>query len=114
MNGAGQYQTLATYDPTLFIKFTEKEDIKKEDLLIAYPNPAQDILNLHLNGEEYITKVEMFTLTGQKVYKSGQLGDEVDRHQINFLPFINNMYVVKVMTTDGMITKKVNVMREER
>jgi len=114
MNGAGQYSTLATYDPTLFIKFEEQKETKKEDLLIAYPNPAQDVLNIHLNGDEYIKEVTMFTLTGQKIYESGQLGEEVDRHQIDVLPLMNNMYVVRVMTTDGMISKKVDVMREQR
>ena len=110
MNSNGEMVGLTVYDPTLSINFKEPSK-QKEDDLIAFPNPTVDRINLHLNGNDEMKEVEMFTLTGQKLYHNTDVNS--NRHQIDVTgtQFANGMYVIRAKTGEGLITKKVEIMK---
>lgn len=110
MNSAGNLIGLTAYDPTLSIKFKEDTPVNDSDLL-AFPNPAQAEINLHLNGTDKILELEMFRITGQKVYED--LNVNSNQHLINVsdAQFSNGMYLIQAKTEEGFVTKKVQVIR---
>ncbi|MEM9824110.1 MAG: Ig-like domain-containing protein [Bacteroidota bacterium] len=110
MNSAGQYVSLQTYDPTVFISFKAEEAPKAAELM-AYPNPSQDLLRVHLNGGVEMEQVNIYTLTGQTVFQSG---DILTNHlEIDVTQMPNNMYVVQAITTDKeVISQKIQIMKE--
>ncbi len=91
---------------------TTKEDVPVTDasLLKAYPNPARDVLDLHINGwSNEFNRVQLFTLAGQMLYDSGQIWAK--HWQMSVRDYPPGMYVVRAITTAGTISKKIQVAR---
>ena len=108
---SGQYIALTTQDLTIDIQRAPNYDNGIDpSLLIAYPNPAQDILNLHLNGTVPMERIKMYNIAGQMVYDSGDKID-LEETQIQVTDFASGLYIVDVITAKGVITKKVEVMK---
>ena len=63
-----------------------------------YPNPVKDRLNIESNDE--LIKIEVFTLTGQKLT---QTSDDTSSIDLSFLAAGN--YILKVQTSKGVISK---------
>lgn len=77
--------------------------------LKAFPNPAGDLLNLHLNGGEEITSYQLFNMTGQLV-KSGQ-NIQQRALQINLSDMNSGMYALRVITPSGLTSRMIEVQR---
>ncbi len=108
---SGQYIALTTKNLELTIQEAPNYDNGIDpSLLIAYPNPAQDFLNLHLNGTVPMEQILMYNLNGQVIYNSGNKVD-LKKTAIDVTNIANGLYVVEVITEEGVITKKVEVMK---
>ncbi len=110
MNSNGDMVGLTVFDPTLFINFREPV-AQDEDDLIAFPNPTQDQINLHLNGNDEMSEVEMFTLTGQRLYHNTAVNNNRLQIDVTGTQFANGMYLIRAKTGEGLITKKVQIMK---
>jgi len=110
MNSNGDMVGLTVFDPTLAIKFREPV-AQSEDDLIAFPNPTVDQINLHLNGNDEMSEVEMFTLTGQKLYHNTAVNSHRLQIDVTGTQFSNGMYLIRAKTGEGLITKKVQIMK---
>ena len=110
MNSNGDLVGLTVFDPTLLINFREPSE-QDEDDLIAFPNPTVDFINLHLNGNDEMSEVEMFTLTGQKLYHNTAVNSNQLQIDVTGKQFSNGMYLIRAKTGEGLITKKVQIMR---
>ncbi len=110
MNSNGDMVGLTVYDPTLAITFQEPTAQDEEDL-IAFPNPTVDRINLHLNGNDEMSEVEMFTLTGQKLFHNTAVNNNRLQIDVTGTQFTNGMYVIRAKTGEGLITKKVQIMK---
>lgn len=71
-----------------------------ENTFAMYPNPAQNILNIHLSDKFVVAKttVSITDLTGKKVLETSN-----NLENINIAPLASGTYIVTV--TDGEITK---------
>ena len=67
-----------------------------------YPNPTNGILNIESNGEMTIS---VMNILGQKVLET----TATDNTTIDLSGFESGIYMVRVMTENGMMTEKVNV-----
>ncbi|WP_140422790.1 T9SS type A sorting domain-containing protein, partial [Polaribacter haliotis] len=65
-----------------------------------FPNPVTDMLTLKLNNSNSIKKVKTYTVLGKLV-------SETTSKNINFSEFSDGIYIVKVITEKGIITRKV-------
>ncbi len=110
MNSNGEMVGLTVYDPTLSINFKEPTEQTEEDL-IAFPNPTVDYINLHLNGNDEMSEVEMFTLTGQRLYHNPAVNSNQLQINVTGAQFANGMYLIRAKTGEGLITKKVQIMK---
>ncbi len=107
MNGAGQYVTIQGADLRMNID-TRKNLLDSDVSLVAYPNPTDQQVNIHLNGGDELEQVKVFTLTGQQVYDSGRLS-EGNQLQVDVSGFHNGMYIINAFTSREMISTKVQV-----
>lgn len=80
-----------------------------EDLVKVWPNPAHDLLNVHLNAGQEFERVQIYNLTGQILYDSGQT--LARRTQVNVSQLQNGVYILSVITPKGVVNKKFEVVR---
>jgi len=109
MNGNGQYENLPIFDLTINVTPKTGPPAVKEEQLLAYPNPSQEILNVHINGQNILQEVSLYTLTGQQVYFNG--GVNADHTEINVSNFKNGLYLLAVKTEDGVVSKKIEIFK---
>ena len=75
-----------------------------EGNISMFPNPSQDVVNLHSTGN--MNEVRVFDISGRMVYSSNI---ESDQHQISVRQFESGMYFVHILTTEGIFTGKLQV-----
>ncbi|MFB9107828.1 T9SS type A sorting domain-containing protein [Flavobacterium gyeonganense] len=73
---------------------------KNNKLVLIYPNPTNDILNIVVPADTELKKVEVFSLTGQKVETTTQ-------SQISMKHLARGEYLFIIETNAGYSTKKV-------
>jgi hypothetical protein len=78
--------------------------------LKVLPNPADEQLRLHLNGNTDFDRVIIYNLMGQEVYNSGNVRQ--NRSTINVSQWANGFYLIKVFTERGTIQKKFEVLHQ--
>lgn len=66
--------------------------------LVIYPNPVSD--KLFIRTKEEIQKVEIFTLTGQKIYHSERNISSLDVSHLD-----SGNYLLKLFTREGIVSK---------
>ncbi len=112
MNSAGQVFGMRIGTVTIHI-VTDKRHSKEEqlnpDLLKIGPNPANQFINIHLNGQQQFHQVVVRNMTGQTVFNLENI--ETNRTQLNVGNYETGLYFVSVMTDAGVISKKFEVVR---
>lgn len=77
-----------------------------EGNISMFPNPSQDVVNLHSTGT--MSEVRVFDISGRMVYSSNI---ESDQHQISVRQFESGIYFVQILTTEGMFTGKLQIQK---
>ncbi|MBK7871440.1 MAG: T9SS type A sorting domain-containing protein [Saprospiraceae bacterium] len=112
-NSAGQTYGMNIQGLQIYIIPQSEEEIENapltDDLLKVYPNPAQDLLNIHLNGGQEFEQVIVYNITGQVIYNSGKT--LARKTQIDVSQMQNGIYVLSVVTPKGVVNKKFEVLR---
>jgi len=67
-----------------------------EMTFLVYPNPVNDVLKIAANE---ITKVEIFSITGTKVYS--EITGQTSRFEINTSGLVSGTYILKVYDAKG-------------
>ena len=81
---------------------------------LAYPNPAKDRVNLEIStlqsSQANITVVDML---GREVIKLGDvnLANGKNTFEINTSALSNGAYFVKIISNDGITSKKISINR---
>jgi hypothetical protein len=76
-------------------EFTSKK------IITLYPNPTKDILNFSLSELISATAYEIYSLLGEKV----SYGD-LNSNSISVSNLANGVYIVKINTSEGVLTEK--------
>ena len=69
------------------------------DTVKLYPNPVNDIL--HISGQSEKYNIEIYTLTGQKLYQY------LNVSKIDMSLYANGVYLIKISDQNSIITKRV-------
>ncbi|RMG83070.1 MAG: T9SS C-terminal target domain-containing protein [Bacteroidetes bacterium] len=115
MNSAGQVIPIGGNAISLYLKNSEDKGSDEDrqvtaDQLKIYPNPASDLVTLHLNGYgNEIERVAIYTATGREVYNTGDI--QVKRTHVNVGTWTPGIYVAKVWTNGGVLNQKIEVIR---
>lgn len=78
---------------------------REQASVTIYPNPAKD--KIQVSGAFENAQVQLFTADGRMVYKSAK---ETKQANINVFGLENGVYILKINSQKGTITKKVNIM----
>ena len=77
--------------------------------LLAYPNPTDGQLTVHLNGQQQFSALQLTDLTG-RVVRSEQ-GLNTNHRELSLTDLPNGMYTLTITTEDGVVNRKIEVMR---
>lgn len=89
-------------------KHSESPELNTSALLV-YPNPAVDVLNIHLNGQNELLSLDLYNLDGTLIK---EIKNSDKKHQLlNIQNLPNGLYLLKAETKLGPISKKVEVFR---
>ena len=72
---------------------TTESDLNK---VMLYPNPITDVLNIKHSSD--IERVEMFTMTGQRLSTNAQ---KTNHYKLDLRNLSSGMYIVKVYLKNG-------------
>jgi hypothetical protein len=109
-NGLGEKVDVPgdTYTYTLDLS-KDDEPYNLEHSTILFPNPASDVLNVHINGNNLINQIEIFTFTGQLVNSYEEI--EQKEFSVGVGQLSQGLYLARISTNQGVITKKFEVIR---
>lgn len=77
--------------------------------LLAYPNPTDGQLIVHLNGQQQFSALQLTDLTG-RVVRSEQ-GLNTNHRELSLVDLANGMYTLTITTEDGVVNRKIEVLR---
>lgn len=83
------------------------KDMQMDNTVSVYPNPANSG-TLHITSITPVTKVELINAAGQIVESTRCNDKEI---QINISRLITDMYMVRIQTSDRVISKKVQIIK---
>ncbi|MEM8585922.1 MAG: Ig-like domain-containing protein [Bacteroidota bacterium] len=118
MTGAGYLGSvnIQPFELTILPRPEADEDLSQEEIqaeliddLLTYPNPAGDNVNIHLNGGRYFNEILLTDLHGRVV--SIHEGLETNHFVLNLSNVSNGMYSLRVTTEEGVVTRKLEVLR---
>jgi len=92
---------------TLTYKFHDSKRVAYK--LLVYPNPAQDMVDLHLNGKTEIESVTVIDPQGRIVDSYKKINQK--HHQIDVSSFPVGLYYLQVKHAHGMMTELLSVIR---
>ena len=94
----------------LKINLDKKVPVPSEDKLLIYPNPARDAVNVHFNGRNIIKGYKLFDSMGHLIESKNDVN--LQSLFINTESLTTAMYVLKLVTTEGVINKKIQVIKK--
>lgn len=109
MNSAGRFGSIDAHDFELYITKRSKEDTSNDQLFL-FPNPTSDVVNVHLNGNNEIEQLVVYSITGQIVHRMDNINSK--QAQLNIPERIaNGIYIVSAITEKGVMNAKVEILR---
>ena len=119
MNSAGHLEAVRVNPYELKIKRTSATEVGGfapaeanaylDGKLLAYPNPTDGQLTVHLNGQQQFSALQLTDLTG-RVVRSEQ-GLNTNHRELLLSNLANGMYTLTVTTADGVVNRKIEVLR---
>jgi YD repeat-containing protein len=119
MNAAGHLNAVRVNPYQLTIKKRPATEVGEFDpveanayldgKLLAYPNPTDGQLTVHLNGQQQFSALQLIDLTG-RVVRSEQ-GLNTNHRELSLVDLANGIYTLTITTEDGVVNRKIEVMR---
>jgi len=81
---------------------------KKYNLLV-YPNPAQDVLDIHINGKTAINSISIIDLQGRVIRNYGDINQKHYQVDVSALPM--GLYYIQVNHNEGVMSQLLSVVR---
>ena len=105
----GNYFQLPEHNSTIYFGGRTDEINSVEDLIV-YPNPTNEFLSIHLNGQDLITEVSILSISGQEMFHLDNL--QWEKAQLSVNGYADGMYILSAKISDGtVINKKFSVIK---
>ncbi|WP_020569183.1 T9SS type A sorting domain-containing protein [Neolewinella persica] len=119
MNSAGHLDAVKVNPFELKIKQTPATEVGDfipaeaadylDGKLLAYPNPTADQLVVHLNGQQRFNSLQLTDLTGRTI--RNEQGLDTNHRELSLGTLPNGIYTLTITTDDGVVNRKVEVLR---
>lgn len=93
----------------VILTYNLSDSRKDQYKLLVYPNPAQDLVDIHLNGKTSIESVSIVDPQGRIIRSYADINDKHHQMDISSLPV--GLYYVQVNHTHGVMTQLLSVIR---
>jgi len=96
-----------------FQESTSTEDINDYVSVKTYPSPARDVLNIQYTLQESTpVNIELYGLDGKRVasFQQGRKSTGLHNTQVDVSDWNNGTYLARIITEQGVVTRKVVVM----
>lgn len=100
--------TISSYIARLNGFTTGLVEAKAAIAISLYPNPTSGHVEIELPASKFINEVEVFNVAGQRVLNS-EFSLPLQKATIDVSKFIPGMYVVKVLTPEGYVSKSLEI-----
>lgn len=87
----------------------EEPVVPHADQLLVFPNPARNVVDIHLNGGQEFERLLIFNAMGQAVHELKGLTTQHVTVDVSQWP--QGMYFVNVYTAGGVVNKKLEVVK---
>ena len=104
LDANNQYFRLPDYETEVEIQIGGDNVKNNDEQLIVFPNPTQDYLSVHLNGEDFINHLQVHNLAGQQIFDSGSV--EWERAQLSVNDYSSGLYILTATLSDGTVLNK--------
>jgi len=92
----------------IWFKINNSQNICNDNFMdnniLIYPNPAREYLNVYLNTNDYITDIEIFTITGSKIISSSNIVQK--QFYIDISALHAGFYILKIKTNKNIFSKR--------
>ena len=109
MGVGGQLIALPSAELEIPLELGKKAVALKNDDVVLYPNPANDMINFHLNGENNIEYVRLMDATGREITRLNNVNAK--SATINVDASMRGFYIAEVMTEKGRVIKKLEIIK---
>jgi len=92
------------------INLDKKTPVPSEEKLLIFPNPGRDAINIHFNGRNTIQALKLFDGMGNMIDSRNDINAQ--SHIINTQMLPTGIYVLRLVTTEGVISKKIQILRK--
>ncbi|WP_235298362.1 Ig-like domain-containing protein [Portibacter marinus] len=107
--GDGAIGALDDTGITIYINVNKRSEEKENARLLVFPNPAQNVLNLHMNGGHEILSYQVLNINGQVVKAQSGL---LNRSEVFYVNDLNpGVYILKANTTSGIRVERFEVLK---
>ena len=93
----------------VILTYNLSDSRKDQYNLLVYPNPAQDLVDIHLNGKTSIESVSIVDPQGRIIRSFADINDKHHQMDVSSLPV--GLYYVQVNHTHGVMTQLLSVIR---
>lgn len=81
-----------------------KPSLSHDDLLMVYPNPSADLLNIRVPKEEIIREIWTYNMIGQVLYHD--VPQDMENEGILDLKLSKGLFIIKVQTENLRMCRK--------
>ena len=107
----GNYFVLPDFRTEVILDTGGFDEPTSDEDLIVYPNPTDQFLTIHLNGQGFMTEVSIFNIAGLEVFHLDNL--QWERAQLSVNDYAEGMYILQAKISDGtVINKKFQVIKK--
>ncbi len=103
LSDTGESLAFANAETVVYLKLpTESHDTENNLNLLTFPNPTNNLLNVHLNGSGSINSYRIFDVYGKEVLNGNNVNAK--NLQVNTVAFISGTYTIQVLSDLGQIS----------
>jgi len=107
----GHYFKLPSFKREVILDLGGFNELSSDEDLIVYPNPADQFLTVHLNGQSVMTDVTIYNMAGMEVFHLNNL--QWEHAQLSVNDYAEGMYIIQAKISDGsVINKKFHVIKQ--
>ncbi|GEM_PF-3260892 len=109
MTSNGELSQLEDAELTIYVDIRSRSIDEETSELLVFPNPAQGILNLHMNGGHDILSYEIYNVNGQQLLAVSNL--KTREQKISLDGMSQGVYFIKALTSSGLRIDRFEVIK---
>lgn len=104
----GEQFSMPGTEVIIYVDYGNRPVPFNEDRITVWPNPAQGVFNVHLNGDAEMQSAQMYSMDGQLIETWKEIHPDKQRFIVDY--YQRGAYLLRIKTTQGVATKKIQLL----